>query len=152
MKILITFLLIVQATFSQKKIEDSLTFENYTIKYTTYYFEDKIYSINDFYILINQDINLKKCLKNKHKKPYFITIPKEIPKEKHDELFLELIYYITERTKLIESKFHIVADKDYTVLYREMLNKEHRYKGSYMNDITNNSIKPTHTEICKMLQ
>jgi len=79
-------------------------------------------------------------------------MPASVSKEKQDELFLEFIDVVTSRTKLIESNFYVVTDKDYTGRYREILNKNRRYKGSYINDIKEIYINPAKTEICKMLQ
>jgi len=72
MKIILALFLITGSVSAQTKHIDSFLFENQRIEYSTYYSNDKIYGINDFYVFVNQDERVQNCLKNKHTRPYFI--------------------------------------------------------------------------------
>lgn len=149
--IIVTLLLfIIQNSYSQKHYNETFTFENSEIKYSSYDVSNK--PANTFFVFINYKKNIIKCSNNKYMRHYFLDMPENISKETQDKLFLEFVHDITSKAKLLDSKFFIIADKDYTELYREMLNKEHRYKGGYMNDINKMYINPTETEVCKILQ
>jgi hypothetical protein len=143
---------ILQNASAQTKSDEIFIFENQKIKYTTLDFKDDIYRVSKFFVIINQKHDVNKCFKNKHLKPYFINIPTDMPKEKQEKLFLEFVSYITGRVKLIDSDFFVISDIDYTGLYKEIFEKEHRYKGYYMNNINDIYLNPTKAEICKMLQ
>ena len=138
--------------WAQIKHTQSFVYDDQTISYTTYYPDDKVYGTGAFYVFINQDESVVKCLKKPNKRPYFITIPKDVPKEKQEEFFLEFIHAITSRSKMVDSDFYIIADRDYTRRYKEILHDTHRYKGGYMNEITGIYINPDKAKICNMLE
>lgn len=150
MKIIIAFLLLIQYSFSQTRTEDKFTFEGQDIKYVFYNSIEKIYPVNKFYVFVNQNESIIKCLDDKYTRPYFFNMPTYISKEKQDKLFLAFVSHITERTKLIESQFYIISDKDYTNIYKELFEREHRDNKSSMNKITALYINPSTEEICKM--
>lgn len=152
MKFCILLLFVAGNLFAQTKHRELFIFKDQSVEYTTYYYDDKIYGINDFYVFINQNENITKCFKNKHSRLYFINIPSIIPENKREELFLEYINHITSITKLVESNLNIIAEKDYATSYREIFDKKKRYKGSYLNAINGMHINKHNAEICKLLQ
>ncbi len=152
-KNILLLLFVTGSVFSQTKHTDSFFYDGKEIKYCFYYSNSKeIIAVNTFFVFVNNQKNIKKCLKNKHTRPYILDMPADISKEKQEEIFLEFVHDITSKAKLVESNFYLVSDKDYTALYRDIFNKVLRYKGSYLNDIKSIYINPTEAEICKMLQ
>jgi len=152
MKVFLMFFFIITSCSAQKKYNDSFVFDSKKVIYTTYYFTDQIYPVNSFYVMINQEENLIKCLKNKYKRPYFLKMPNGLSKQKQEELLLAFVSHITNRTKLIESKFYIISDNQYSGLYRQIFEEQAgRYQGSVMNPVEKEYIKADRTDICKIL-
>ncbi|OYQ49906.1 hypothetical protein CHU92_00235 [Flavobacterium cyanobacteriorum] len=152
MRYIFIFLLSFFLANAQEKIVGTFDFYNQKVNYTTYNYKDRIYPVNKFFIFINQDENVVKCLKNKHVKPFFLTIPATIPKDKYEQLFLEFYIYITNRTKLIDSYMYVIADKKYTRLYEEQLKKEKQSSGEFTHNIKNEYLNLNVNEICNLLK
>ncbi len=76
------------------------------------------------------------CLSNEYNKVYLLQIPYVmVVKGKQEEFFLEFMFHITDRTKLLESKLYIISDEDHTSLYRETISEDHNFENTYLNDI-----------------
>lgn len=154
MKYLFYILLIANFVYAQEqeKTHGKFTFENKNINYTTYYFKGKIYPVNKFYLLINQDERTAKCLQNKYVRPYYLNISNDIPQEKYEQLFLAFFSHVAGKTKLLDSKMYVIADKKHTRLYREIRQEQDQYEGVLMNKIEEEYIGVKNDDICKILR
>ncbi len=89
-----------------------------------------------------------KCAEEHHRY-YIFEMPDELSDDETASLFLEFVATILGRTKLLESKFVLIADDTYTTKYFEILASGGRYRHGLLNMIDQAYISRP-VDICKI--
>ncbi|MEZ4802849.1 MAG: hypothetical protein R2797_08745 [Gelidibacter sp.] len=154
MKVLIVIAAILSSfnTYSQRRISETIKFQDSILTYELITYAKPI--ISDFYVVINENSeinsNLIKSLKDCYKLNtdfYFLDIDaKKYSKSEKEKLLIVLIKQLKAKRKLENSKLHFVLNSNYSELY----NTEQAENN--LNEISELKIMTLENSICELIR
>lgn len=146
-----SFLIFSTMSFAQK--QKQFVFKGKNLDYS--FVSTAKFSVGKFYVILleNQNIysqdffNNSKVCETSNSDYYYLNISeKNFSIEEKQKLIIEFVREITEQRKLIDSRFYLILNKDYSDLYSQSFKKEK------LNVIYKLIVKEKINSVCQILE